>query len=106
MDELVLQVLTRTGPLVILAGLFLLWDFYRTRFSAQRWAQKDREFASLVEQVTRALQSNADAMREFGERMATRPCLWEQNQQQLAQSFERLAERIVEAVSDRKEAKP
>ena len=98
MDDLITELVTRAGPLVILAGLFLLWDYYRGRFAAQRWAQRDREFTDVVSRVAEATRSNADSLREFGERLLQRPCLWEESQQRLLKSFDQIIERISEAV--------
>lgn len=97
MDDLILELVARAGPLVILSGLFLLWDYYRGKFDAERWARRDKEFTDLVARVGDALRSNADALSQFGERMLTRPCLWEQNTQRLIRSLEQACERIADA---------
>jgi len=75
MDELILKIFAQAGPLVMLAGLFLYFD----------WRCENRR--------TETIDKLADSIRALADRLASRPCLWE------AARFENLVERVSEAVS-------
>jgi len=82
MDDLILRIATNAGPLVLLAGLFLYFD----------WRNKTR--------AAEALDRLADSFRSLADSLATRPCLWVESQQRLLKSLERLVDRMAQTGLD------
>ncbi len=79
MDDFVMRIVSNAGPLVLLAALFLYFD----------WRNKTR--------AAEALDRLADSFRALADSLAARPCLWVESQRRLLKSLEQLVERMAQA---------
>ena len=88
MDDLILKILTNTGPLVIVVGLFLLYLHKHAKGGGKRWKEKDEQLSDLIKTMTAqfsgALHENAAAIKDLTAKLGERPCLLEGSAERIA----------------------
>ena len=99
MNSELLDALIKGGPVVVVVGAFLWWDYRKGVTAAKERTQERteaaKERAERDGQLISALDRNSDTLDRLDRSLSSRPCLWENGIRQIAKDFREAADRVV-----------